>query len=433
MANTIKEELISKHREYIMPSVHTSYEQPLCIEKGEGEYLTDFDGKKYLDFYTGIMVVISGHCNKKVTDAVSEQIRKIQHSTSFFINKPVVELAEKLAKITPGKLKQSFFVNSGSEAVEGAINLAQIYTGRDTVIGLQHGYHGRTLLTKTLTAISVWREGQTNISNIRYTPNAYCYRCLFNSTPRNCDMTCAKYLEEVIQTQTKGEVACLVAETIQGVGGLIVPPKDYFKVLSEITRKYGGLLIIDEVQCGFGRAGGKMFAIEHYDVEPDIMAMAKGLANGFPIGAFISSKEVASCFYGPTVSTFGGNPVSSAAAAANIDYLLENKIVENSEKMGKVLEEELLILKEKYRIIGDIRGRGLFWGIELVKDRKTKEPASEEAEILLQLCKDNGLIIGQSGDYFHVLRLGPPLNISRDKILEGVKILDKAFSKLKYK
>ncbi len=345
MGSIKKEELLSKHKEYMMPSVHTSFKEPLCIKKGENEYLTDLEGKKYLDFYTGIMVVISGHCNKKVTDAVSKQIREIQHSTSFFINIPVVELAEKLAKITPGKLKQSFFVNSGSEAVEGAVNLAQIFTGKETIIGLQHGYHGRTLLARTLTAISVWREGQTNVPNIRYTPNAYCYRCQFNSTPDCCDMACARYLEEVIQSQTKGEIACLIAETIQGVGGLIVPPKDYFKVLSEITRKYGGLLIIDEVQCGFGRAGGKMFAIEHYDVEPDIMVMAKGLANGFPIGVFISSEEIASCFHGPTVSTFGGNPVSSAAASANIDYLIENRIIENSEKVGEFFKEQLLLLK----------------------------------------------------------------------------------------
>lgn len=432
MGNMNREELISKHNKYIMPSVHVSYKEPLCIKKGEGEYLYDLDGKKYLDFYTGIMVIVSGHCNKKVTDAVSAQIKELQHSTSFFINIPVVELAEKLAKITPGKLQQSFFVNSGSEAVEGAINLAQIYTGRDTVIGLQHGYHGRTLLTKTLTAISVWREGQTNISNIRYTPNAYCYRCNFNSSPDRCDMACARYLEEVIQTQTKGEIACVVAETIQGVGGLIFPPKDYFKVIAEITKKYGGLLIIDEVQCGMGRTGN-MFAIEHYGVEPDIMAMAKGLANGFPIGVFISTEEIASCFYGPSVSTFGGNPVSCAAASANLDYIFENKTIENSEKIGRLFEKQLMLLKEKHKIIGDVRGKGLFWGIELVKDLKTKEPASEETEEILQYCKDEGLLIGECGDYFHVLRLGPPLNISEEKAYEGIKILDKAISKLNFK
>ncbi|MCG2779195.1 MAG: aspartate aminotransferase family protein [Desulfobacterales bacterium] len=426
-----KEELISKYKEYLMPSVHTSFSEPLCLERGEGEFLYDVDGNKYLDFYTGIMVVISGHCNEKVTKAVSDQIQKLQHSTSFFINRPVVELAEKLAEITPGKLKQSFFVNSGSEAVEGAINLAQIYTKNNTVIGLQHGYHGRTLLTKTLTAISAWRQGATNISDIRYTPSAYCYRCPFNATPENCDVVCANYLNEVIQTQTSGEIACVVAETIQGVGGLITPPKDYFKILTEITKRYGGLLIIDEVQTGFGRTGGKMFAIEHYGVEPDIMTMAKGLANGFAIGAFISEQEIASCFAGPSVSTFGGNPVSAAAAVANIEYIEENDILTNSERMGSILKEKLLQLKEKYSIIGDVRGRGLYWGLELVKDKKTKEPAWEEAERMTQLCKDEGLIIGQSGSWFHVLRLGPPLNITEDRIGEGIEMLDLAFSRLK--
>ena len=426
-----KEELISKYSEYLMPTVHTSFSEPLCLERGEGEFLYDVDGNKYLDFYTGIMVVISGHCNAKITEAVSDQIQKLQHSTSFFINRPVVELAEKLAKITPGKLKQSFFVNSGSEAVEGAINLAQIYTKNNTVIGLQHGYHGRTVLTKTLTAISAWRQGATNISDIRYTPSAYCYRCPFNATPENCDVVCANYLDEVIQTQTSGEIACVVAETIQGVGGLITPPKDYFKILTAITKRYGGLLIIDEVQTGFGRTGGKMFAIEHYGVEPDIMTVAKGLANGFAIGAFISEQEIASCFEGPSVSTFGGNPVSAAAAVANIEYIEENDILTNSERMGSILKEKLLQLKEKYSIIGDVRGRGLYWGLELVKDKKTKEPAWKEAERMTQLCKDEGLIIGQSGSWFHVLRLGPPLNITEDRIEEGIEMLDLAFSRLK--
>lgn len=426
-----REELVSKYKEFLMPQVHTSFKEPLCLERGEGEYLFDFNGKKYLDFYTGIMVVISGHCNKKVTKAVAKQIEKLQHSTSFFINSPVVELAEKLAEITPGKLKQSFFVNSGSEAVEGAINLARISTGNNTVIGLQHGYHGRTLLTRSLTAISVWRTGATNAPDLRYTPNAYCYRCPFNSTPQNCDMACANYLNDVIQTQTNGKIACVIAETIQGVGGLIVPPADYFKVISKIVKEYGGLLISDEVQCGFGRTGGKMFAIEHYGVEPDIITMAKGLANGFPIGCFIASEETASCFYGPSVSTFGGNPVSAAAALANIEYLSENNIPDNSKLMGELLEEKFLELKDKYELIGDVRGKGLFWGLELVKDRKTKEPAWEEAEKIMQLCKEQGLLIGQSGFSFHVLRIGPPLNITKERIEEAVQILDSSFEKLK--
>lgn len=426
-----KEELISKQKEYLMPAVHTSFDEPLCIERGKGEFLYDVDGKKYIDFYAGIMVVVSGHCNEKITKAAEDQMEKIQHSSAFFINHSVVELAEKLSRITPGELKQSFFVNSGSEAVERAVNLSQIYTGKNTVIGLMHGYHGITLLARTLTSGSVWRIGETNVPNVRYTPNAYCYRCPFGATPENCDMACARYLENIIQTQTPGEIACVVAETMQGVGGLITPPDDYFKVLAEITRRYGGLLIIDEVQSGFGRTGGKMFAIEHYGVEPDIMAMAKGIANGFPLGAFIAKEKIAGCFDGPSVSTFGGNPVSAAAAVANIEYIEENDILSHCEKMGVLLKEKFLQLKEKYDIIGDVRGRGLFWGLELVKDRKTKEPAWEEAGKMMQLCKDEGLIIGMSGSSFHVLRLGPPLNISKDSIEEGVKIMDNAFSRLK--
>jgi len=430
MKEITREELVSKYKEFLMPQVSTSYTDPLCLEKGEGEYVFDYNGEKYLDFYTGIMVVVSGHCNKKVTKAVADQIEKLQHSSSFFINKPVVELAEKLAEITPGNLKQSFFVNSGSEAVEGAINLAQIHTGNSTVIGLQHGYHGRTLLTRSLTALSEWRTGATNAPDLRYTPNAYCYRCPFNTTPENCDMACARYLEQVIQTQTEGKIACVLAETIQGVGGLIVPPLDYFKVLSKITREYGGLLISDEVQCGFGRSGEKIFAIEHYGVEPDMIVMAKGMANGFPIGAFIASKDVAQSFHGPSVSTFGGNPVSSAAAVANIEFLSENNSLQNSKLMGEILKEKFLELKDKYDLIGDVRGQGLFWGLELVKDKKTKEPAWEETEKMMQLCKEQGLLIGRSGFSFHVLRIGPPLNITKNRIEEAVQIIDRSFAKL---
>jgi len=431
MRNYSRDELISKYKEFLMPSINFSFKEPICVEKGRGEYLYDIDGSRYLDFHTGIMVTNSGYCNEKITNAVIEQAKKIEHTTSFFINRPMVELAEKLSKIAPGNLKQSFFVNSGSEAVEGAINLAQIYKKNNIIIGQMHSYHGRTLLAKTLTSIYKWRIGATNIPDLIYTMNPYCYRCIFKTTPENCDMACARYLEEVIKTQTPGEFACVIAETIQGVGGLIVPPDNYFRVLSSIIKKYGGLLVIDEVQTGFARTGGKMFGIEHYGIVPDIMVMAKGMANGYAIGAFISTEEIASCFKGPTVSTFGGNPISTIAALTNIEYIEENNIVKNSEKMGEILKGKLLELKEKYNIIGDIRGKGLYWGLELVKDRKTKEPASEELIELMQLCKDNRLIVGKTGMEFNVIRIGPPLNIKKDKIEEAAKILDKAFSKLK--
>jgi len=430
MKKLTKEEIINKRKEYLMPCVATFYDEPLCLDHGKGEWLYDIDGNKYLDWYAGIMVAVSGYSNSKISNAVKDQVEKLQHTSTFFLNQPIVDLAEKLAQITPGKLKQSFFVNSGSEAVEGAVELAQAYTGNNTIIGLTHGYHGRTVLTRSLTSHFMWRTSPVNISNIYYTPNAYCYRCPFNASPGNCNMECAKYLEEVILSESNGKIGAVVAETIQGIGGVIIPPPDYFKVLSKICRKYGGLLIIDEVQTGFGRTG-KWFAIEDYGVEPDIMCMAKGLANGFPIGAYITREEIAKKFEGLNVSTFGGNPVSCRAGVANIEYIEENGSIENSLKMGEILREKFFEMKDKYPIIGDVRGKGLFWGLELVKDRKTKEPAPEAAGQIEQFCRDEKLIIGSSGRYFQTLRIGPPLNISKNSIEQGLEILDRAFSKIK--
>jgi len=430
MKKCTKEELISKYKEYLMPCVVTFYDEPLCLDHGEREWLYDIDGNKFLDWYSGIMVVVSGYSNPKISNAVKDQVGKLQHTSTFFLNQPIVDLAEKLAQITPGKLKQSFFVNSGSEAVEGAVELAQIATGNNTIIGLTHGYHGRTVLTRSLTSHFMWRTSPVNISNIYYTPNAYCYRCSFNASPGNCDMECAKYLEEVILSETNGKIGAVVAETIQGVGGIIIPPTDYFKVLSKICREHDGLLIIDEVQTGFGRTG-KWFAIEDYGVEPDIMCIAKGLANGFPIAAYITREEIAKKFKGLNVSTFGGNPVSCRAGIANIEYIEENSSIENSLKMEELLREKLFEMKDKYTIIGDVRGKGLFWGLELVKNRKTKEPAPEATRKIIQFCRDEGLIIGASGRFSQTLRIGPPLNISKDSMWQGLEILDRAFLELK--
>jgi 4-aminobutyrate aminotransferase-like enzyme len=280
----------------------------------------------------------------------------------------------------------------------------------------------------SLTAHSAWRLTPTPTPGIHHIPNAYCYRCPFGLTYPSCELKCAKDIEEAIQTTTPGRIAAFLAEPIQGIGGIITPPKEYFQVIVSILRKYGGLFICDEVQTGWGRTGGKMFAIEHWGVEPDIMTFAKGMANGVPIGATIATPEVADSMKGMTISTFGGNPVTSAAAFATIKVIEEEDLVENARVMGTRLREGLEALKEKYPVIGDVRGMGLIQGLELVGENKQPDP--DAARQLLELTKANGLLIGKGGLMGNVIRITPPLNVSKDQVDQALKALDGSFSRL---
>jgi len=338
----------------------------------------------------------------------------------------MVNLAEKLAQITPGRLQKSFFTNSGTEADETAIMLARVYTDAQEIIALRHGYSGRSALAMTLTGQANWRIGGTQILGIKHAHNAYCYRCAFNREYPNCDLECAYDVEELIQTTTSGRVAAFIAEPIQGVGGFITPPPEYFPIVADIVRKYGGLFISDEVQTGFGRTGGKWFGIEHWGVEPDIITCAKGIANGVPMGATIATAEVADSFRGLTISTFGGNPVSCAAALATIEVIEEENLVNNAQVVGNYLRERLEELKEKHPLVGDVRGMGLMQGVELV--REGKEPAKQEILQVFEATKRRGLLIGKGGLYGNVIRIAPPLNTSRADVDEAIRILDEAFA-----
>jgi 4-aminobutyrate aminotransferase/4-aminobutyrate aminotransferase/(S)-3-amino-2-methylpropionate transaminase len=273
------DEIIQKKRDYLIPCVYHFYQQPMQLVRGEMQYLYDHNGKQYLDCFAGVSVVNCGHCNPEITKAICEQVNTLQHTTTVYLTQNIVNLAERLAGLTPGRLQKSFFCASGTEANEGAALLASIYTGKHEFISLRQGLHGRTKLTMSLTGLSFWRTDTTPVGGISFAPNAYCYRCPLNKQYPECDLACANEIENVIKTATSGQVAAMIAEPIQGNGGMITPPPGYFKRVKEILDRYGILLIVDEVQTGFGRTG-KMFAIEHYDVEPDIMTMAKALANG---------------------------------------------------------------------------------------------------------------------------------------------------------
>jgi len=413
--------IIEKKQRYMIPCLYHFYERPMQIVKGEMQFLYDSEGNKYLDFYSGVSTINCGHCNPAITERVCEQVKTLQHVSSIYLTQPVVDVAERLAEIAPGKLKRSFFVNSGSEANEGAILLAKVYTHDSEVLALRNSLHGRTQLTISLTGLSFWRTEPNPVGGISFVPNPYCYRCPLNLKYPDCDIACAKEVERVIETSTSRNVAAFIVEPIQGNGGIITPPPEYFKEVKRILDKYGILLIADEVQTGFGRTG-KMFCMEHFGVSPDIMSVAKALGNGMPIGAFITTDEIAECFTRPGSSTLGGNPVSMAAALATLDYIEGNDLPGRAARLGDYLRSRLIELKNKHRIIGDVRGLGLMQGAELVHEDRS--PAIKEIDIILEKLKDRGVLLGKVGEFRNVLAFQPPLIIEKEDIDQVIETLN---------
>lgn len=421
-----RNEVMQKHKDYIFPCVVNYYSEPLVADRAAGKYVWDMEGRRYLDFFGGILTISVGHSNPKVTSKIKAQVDRLQHTSTVYPNEQIVALAEKLAQITPGKLQKSFFTNSGTEANEAGVMLARMATGSFDVVALRHGYSGHSLLTKSLTGHAPWRRGGVISVGVSHAINPYCYRCPLGLSYPDCGVACANDVEDVIRTTTSGRIAAFLAEPIQGVGGFITPPKEYFKIVFKIVKKYDGLFISDEVQTGFGRTGKKWFGIEHWEVEPDILTSAKGMGNGVPVGVTVATPEIADAFQGMTISTFGGNPVTSAAVRATIEVIEEEKLLDNCHETGAYFRGKLDQLKEKYPLIGDVRGMGLMQGVELVKDRKTKEPAADLANRVLERARTNGLVIGKGGLYANVLRMSPPLNIPVHDIDQAVAILDKS-------
>ncbi len=423
-------DLKAKRDQYIVPTAKYWYADPPHFVRGEMQYLFDDTGKRYLDLFGGICTVSVGHCNPEVTGAVVDQARSLQHTSTVFMSQPMVDLAQKLAEITPGSLTKSFITNSGTEANETAIMLAKIATGRNEIIALRHSYHGRSWLAASLTSNSAFRVDPMPVPGITFASNAYCYRCPLAMQYPSCELACARQVEEVIQTETTGAPAVMIAEPIQGVGGIITPPPEYFKIVKGILEKYGTLFIADEVQTGFGRTGESFWGISGYGVEPDLMSMAKGIANGFPAGACVAKAEVADKLQRGTINTFGGNPISATAAMATIDFVERNDLQARAQEVGNYLRDRLLELQQLYPVIGEVRGKGLMLGVELVKDRKTKEPAPEIANRIMEATKDAGLVIGKGGLYNNTLRIQPPMIISKADVDEAIGILGKAFAQV---
>ena len=428
-----KDEILQKHKQYLFPSISTYYTDPLITDHASMQYVWDVEGKKYLDFFGGIVTISVGHCNPRITSKVKEQMDKLQHASTVFPNEAIVALAEKLAQITPGEISQTFPSNSGTEANETAIQIARMYTGHFEVVGLRHGYSGRSNLAQSLAGQNTWRRSlPAPAPGFVHALNPYCYRCPLGKSYPSCEVACARDVEAVIQTSTSGQIAAFLAEPIQGVAGFVTPPKEYFKIVFKIVKDYGGLFIADEVQTAWGRTGKRWFGIEQWEVTPDIITSAKGLANGVPIGVTMTRPEIAASFKGLQISTFGGNPVTSVAAKAVIDLIEEDRLMDNAYTVGDYFRQGLESLKEKFSQVGDVRGMGLMQALEFVKDPVSKEPDPAATNQFMEECRKRGLLVGKGGLYGNVVRTSPPLNITKSDVDEAIRIMDQSLTAISH-
>ena len=413
--------------EFLITSMVPSFE-PIEIASSSGATVVGTDGKEYLDCFSGISVVNAGHGHPRVVAAAREQMEKLIHCCTYAYYSPRAgELAKRLAEITPGRLQKTFLANSGAEAIEGALRLAKQFTGKRELVALTHSFHGRTNATLSITGNKGRKKGGgPYMTGVSFAPAPYAYRCPFGSqNDAECAARSAEYLREVLRYQTSGDVAAFIAEPVLGEGGIIVPHESYFKYVKEILDEEGILFIDDEVQSGFGRTG-RLFAIEHYGVEPDILTSAKGIADGFPISGFTARADVGDAFApGDHLSTFGGNPVSCAAALANIEVMLDEELPENATNRGTQILSRFAELKERCALIGDVRGKGLMIGLELVSDSE-KTPAAAQAVQVRSLCRESGIMVGVGGSFGNVVRIQPPLVITEEDANRICSTVEKA-------
>ncbi|MDT8301196.1 MAG: aspartate aminotransferase family protein [Sedimentisphaerales bacterium] len=414
--------IIEKKKKYLIPCIYHFYKNPPHIVRGEGMYLYDSQGRQYIDFYSGVSVNALGHCHPEITDAICRQVKTLQHTTTIYLTEPIVNLAEQMAQILPGKLCRTFFCCSGSEANEGAALLATLYTGRSEFLALQNGLHGRTKLGMSLTGLSFWRTDPNPVGGITFIPAPTCYRCPFGQSYGQCQFQCIQAVEQAILTSTSGKPAAMFVEPIQGNGGIQVPPAEYFPKLRQVLDKYQMLLITDEVQTGFGRTG-KMFSMGHWDVVPDIITGGKALGGGTPVGFFSTTEKIAQKYTRPGASTFGGNPVTATAALSFLKVLRRDGLVDRSQKLGQQLLKNLQTVLGKHPFVADIRGKGLMVGVELKASETIDAPAL--TDMVLENMKDSGFLLGKTGPGRNVLTLMPPLIVEEQQIQQVVDELGK--------
>lgn len=406
---------------------------PLVAESGSGCIVKDVDGNEYIDFNSGLAVMSVGHSHPKVVKAIKDQAEKLIHySWTDFYYKPIIDLGEQLTRITPGPFtKRVFFSNSGAEANEAAMKMTRWHSRRPLFLAYTGSFHGRTFATMSMTASKPVQRRHffPLVPEVTHVPFPYCYRCPFHLTHPECNVWCVDFLDEEVlkKYHPPEDTAAMLIEPVQGEGGYVVPPDDYFQRLKKILDKYGIFMVDDEIQSGMGRTG-KWFAIEHFGVAPDIVTAAKALASGIPIGATIAKEEIMDWEGGSHANTFGGNPIACSAALQVIEVIKEEKLLENATRQGAYLIKRLKEMQQNYQIMGDVRGKGLMIGAELVKDQKTKTPASEEALDIMNKCFKRGLAIITAGK--STMRFAPPLVITREIVDAGLEVFESALKEV---
>src|SRR5437868_2837072 len=425
------DEVLHLRKEFLNPGIFLYYKKPIMLVEGKMQYLWDEHGRRYLDALGGIVTISVGHCHPDVVDVVRQQNETLQHSTTIYLHPNTAEYAKKLATKMPGDLKVCYFVNSGSEANDLALLMARACTGNYDVIALRNAYHGGSTLTMGTTGNRGWKFNVPHSFGVHHAITPDPYRGLWGRDDADAGKKYAADLKNLIDFATPGQVAAFIAESIQGVGGCVVFPDDYLKHAYEHVRAAGGLCITDEVQAGFGRTGTHYWGFETQDVIPDIVTMAKGIGNGCPLGAVVTTPKIAAALAQRThFNTFGGNPVVCAQGRAVLDVIDREKLQANSLKIGNRILAGLNNLKEKHNIIGDVRGKGLLLGIELVKDRQSKEPAKEECAQVMETCKEMGLLLGKGGLWGQTIRFSPPMCVNEQDADFLLDVLDRALASL---
>jgi 4-aminobutyrate aminotransferase len=420
------DELVARHKAALPEWIALYYERPMELVRGEGFKVWDSEGNEYLDFFGGIVTTISGHAVPEIVEAVREQAGKIFHSSTLYLIENQVKLAEKLIELAPmSGDKKVFFTVSGTEANEAALLFSTIHRGSSEVMALRSSYHGRSFAAMAITGQRAWKPTARSPLDVRYVANPNQYRCAF--CEGRCNLQCADDVRAVIETETTGHVAAFIAEPIQGVGGFIEAPPGYFERVKEILDETGVLLISDEVQTAFGRTGSHFWGIEAFEVEPDMITMAKGLGNGLSIGAVMGRAEVIDSISPKQhVSTFGGNHLSTAGALANLNYVLEHDLQRNADEVGGYLKDRLVKMAEEHPVVGEVRGRGLMLGIELVGP--DGEPNPQAAVGFMQVCRERGVLVGKGGINANAVRISPPLTITQEAAQTAADVFEEALA-----
>ena len=414
--------VLDKKKRYLIPCVYHFYADPPLIVRGEGSYLIDSRGKRYLDLYAGVSVNALGHCHPEVAEAICRQARTLQHTTTIYLTEPIVNLAEALAGVLPGNIRRTFFCASASEANDGAALLATLHTGRNEFLAFQNGLHGRTKMSMSLTGLSFWRTDPHPVGGVTLVPHPSCSRCPVGRSLSTCNYQCVLAVEQAIDASTSGRPAAIFVEPVQGNGGIAVPPMGYFQRLRTVLDKYDMLLIADETQTGFGRTGA-MFAMDHWGVQPDIVTGGKALGGGTPVGFFSTTDGIAACYTRPGASTFGGNPVTATAAITFLEILQRDGLVSRASELGRWLMARLTELAENHEVIREVRGVGLMIGVEIAaRGERTAAAVTDE---ILERMKDAGFLLGKTGPGRNVLTWMPPLIVTQEQLQGAVDELQK--------